>query len=1833
MQRDWTLAPAYRDQQSLDIIVQRVLSALYPPFDATAAIVLDQLFRIIEADYHGDGLRCLLDFLIPTKRQFERIQQAACAAYPGRLFVHEGWPLCLHEKVVVHIAPLSPFLLRPGDFYLHAKANGEQSVCVLLKCLSDNLRTLEEIPVLDSSYQVLFSDKWLEEVNRNRKEAPLHTCLVATEDGFAKVPWCSIVIPEFVEKSKPERDHIQATVLSQTDVLNIEEYNDIQQLKSKTRMTFSATDLQMTHVDFKGDVTNNMCYDYMNHVLRWKQDQGILKKALNHPSSTTNPILNDVLIQDQEGDYVDLLEIYEETQLESFDKAFGFCEIPASSIKMEELAEEIDISGRSTRGQSKPFPLVSGEFNANLAPERWTCWKPPETEKDACTPCLRRKLNLGSKLQGAGCRFRESYMAAIQNPVNFGPGQMTCISEDQNESKQNFSSSSSAHMDSQETISKIQQRKGQVASFSQFPGLTHKEVIQKTERRVNAKQGLVQLTRATENMGKRTALQDAPTGSNKFLFLKGQWQTTPTEGKQASTGSPQLSRLKPIGKDIDRSGAADLEVTLVQRVESKNGLWISVVGAPVKGPTQIEAIPNLIIPCQDLSAKVLYSGIACLPGSRDKHGKALIQVTTDSTAWEATWCTAIEVARLLLYLCSIPRMDVKSLGFLIIMDSRKKLPSPTLYAALRTVQVSSPSSMHTLLVLVEKEGAAHVDRIPGVQVEVLTSLKGLTRFIENGQLTWDLGGTFPYCHSEWVQFFQKLDPFVDDLKKAAESLQHSIQQLEQSNNLTDMQEPSHRITQYREMMKSVLSDTKLVNLQREGGATLARLRKEATHFSFSEDIRDAVESAVTLYNRVEELVHTLVTKSNRSLELLESLLKMRNLELEFCRVSSWIEGEGEGQLREFSNMEWSLENIEQSHRRFQDFFLLASAHYNHGLSLCDEVHKFKSSALLQMEDFKSLQSSFQAKLSTFYVSAERQRDELAAMLNLYRFCDKISGMTFDCNQFLAHLKPDESELSRPMMLQCIENYYQRFSVELTPEILQETKTQAYALSSCKGLAVWNDMWLRCQETKQMLEETLQKSRSSQWVDAPSCSKEEEKCSITYQNSGSLEVDEYPQCRTLTFQSSDNSSECKESNEEWRPTGMKPAESTIITCCNFGLRSDTKGTRVSQKVPRHGKDNQYKHLKKEGFLALSHKCVTNVDVRAKVLKREDLDNKEVMAQNSNNEALENLNTPAQTQPTSFPSCCPNNRRFPWPPLSRSHSDDSCSISATQGQSSRKVMQTSQNFHLSRHSSFSTEDTSSHCSLDDSSHGLPWARRISSEELQKESQETSYQDHANFAKLRRILEELLTTERDYVSSLGYVITHYIPEMERSDLPQGLRGQHPNLFGNLERLYEFHSQLFLQELNACWRDPLRVGRCFLRHKERFGLYAFYSKNKPLSDKLLVEHGTAFFKRKQQELGDKMDLSSYLLKPIQRISKYNLLLEDMLRECSFSRDKARSELHTAQDVIRFQLRHGNDLLAMEDIHDCDVNLKEQGQLLRQGELMVSYRKKKCFRRIFLFQDLILFSKTKKSIHGNEIYVYKQSFKTSEIGLTHTSGGSGLCFEIWFRRRKLQDTYMLQAPSLEAKEAWTTDLQKILWDQAITNREVRRQERIFSGLGCKPFTDIQPSDAAINDRAVHCALIGKGVKSSIFSAQESSSYHDSLFNQGAKCNDSGSSASSASSLGGKSSSSSGRGSLSPHGFLPHGSSELSRCFYGLHVCPEEGEATHEGDGPVFLTDSSGSSEGSVSGFSSSDPSCLSMIGREVDEASSLSTALRQIDQHSSPRLTPLVGRQEQSELRHPVKR
>lgn len=116
----------------------------------------------------------------------------------------------------------------------------------------------------------------------------------------------------------------------------------------------------------------------------------------------------------------------------------------------------------------------------------------------------------------------------------------------------------------------------------------------------------------------------------------------------------------------------------------------------------------------------------------------------------------------------------------------------------------------------------------------------------------------------------------------------------------------------------------------------------------------------------------------------------------------------------------------------------------------------------------------------------------------------------------------------------------------------------------------------------------------------------------------------------------------------------------------------------------------------------------------------------------------------------------------------------------------------------------------------------------------------------------------------------------------VPPGLQGKDEVLFGNLHELYTFHSEIFLKDLENCISTTELVALCFVQRRDTFyRLYSYYCQNIPRSERLretLVDTHL-FLQECQKRLGHKLPLAAYLLKPVQRITKYQLLLRDLLR------------------------------------------------------------------------------------------------------------------------------------------------------------------------------------------------------------------------------------------------------------------------------------------------------------------------------------------------------------------
>ncbi|XP_066417537.1 uncharacterized protein KIAA1755 homolog [Molothrus aeneus] len=1012
------------DAGSLDAAVQSALQALYPPFEATAPTVLGQVFRLLETSYQGDGLCCLLQFLIPAKRLFERLRQAACAPYFNRIFLHEGWPLCLHEKVVVHLAPLNPLLLRPGDFYLQAEPCEEHTARVTIKHLSLDLRSVEETPVPEATHALLFTNAWLEEVNSSWAGAPLHTCLVATENGVTPLPWSRIATPEFTDKPRAGADSVPAGAW----------HEPAPETAPGTLVLHGTVNVPTPYSNIVGTIPGCKATSRKSSQGRYpgliKVEQAGLRKK---PATLAVPSLSEIISQNLEGEYVDLLE---------------------------QSQEDLDVLTRSLLPTCLPGSIRAGAdemlpwANGGSGADSWPCGGALSSEESPCSPCLGSKISQEPGSHGPKCRQRDSYMAALQNPVSFGSGLMAAILEEPD-------SPGSELPPATPRETPTQHRKG-----AGSPMLLTRQ-SRRAAPAVPGRGGLVQ----------RGSPRLPPGSSHKFSFLKGTRLGAAPEDERVSSQhegawkkmsaiySPRMGRARAAGKGTNAATAAPVEERSLESSSCKNGPSVPSTGTAVREPPA----------WQDLHAGLLRSGIICLPGSSDRLGRALLLVTTSGSAWRAAWCSAAELARLILCLCSLPRQEVKNgerreakdAGLTVVVDARKQPPAPVLFSALRSVQSVSPGCIHSMLLLAEKELVSHREKLSGVQVETLTSLKALGRHVDSSQLPPELDGAFPYCHGEWVQFFQKLQPFTASLRRASELLQHCIQELQNTNALAGTQDAAAGIRRHQELMQKVLSDAQLVRVQREGGFLLARLRREAARLCASDHIRTGMELAEGLYSQLEEELHNLVSQSNSCLERLQFLRKVRELETQFGKLGSWLDGEAAARLQEMGTEDWSPDSCQGSTEHFKEFLTQATAWYQHGLTLCQEAAKVRGRTFPEADAFQVSAALFQSKLMSFSQQLERRQAEREMLQELVQFSNKVAGLKLDCRQCSARAQRGEGQA-----LRCLQRSFQKLSVEFALEKLKEMKAQVRRMQSSQGLAAWTEAQHKYQETRQILEEML-----------------------------------------------------------------------------------------------------------------------------------------------------------------------------------------------------------------------------------------------------------------------------------------------------------------------------------------------------------------------------------------------------------------------------------------------------------------------------------------------------------------------------------------------------------------------------------------------------------------------------------------------------------------------------------------------------------------------------------------------------------------------------------------
>ncbi|XP_074722963.1 rho guanine nucleotide exchange factor 38 [Strix uralensis] len=299
----------------------------------------------------------------------------------------------------------------------------------------------------------------------------------------------------------------------------------------------------------------------------------------------------------------------------------------------------------------------------------------------------------------------------------------------------------------------------------------------------------------------------------------------------------------------------------------------------------------------------------------------------------------------------------------------------------------------------------------------------------------------------------------------------------------------------------------------------------------------------------------------------------------------------------------------------------------------------------------------------------------------------------------------------------------------------------------------------------------------------------------------------------------------------------------------------------------------------------------------------------------------------------------------------------------------------------------------------------------------------------AKRVKIITELMQTEKDYISDLDLCIKEVIQPLRNKQIA---RFDVDGLFSNIELVHQVSAKLLslLEEATTDVEPPMQIiGEVFLqikgpledtykiycyRHDDAHTMLESYEKDEELKQHL--RHCVQSLKKIYEEEGkpNLMDMGSLMIKPVQRVMKYPLLLCELLNSTPAS--------HPDHKVLQ------DALFAMKNIN---VNINE---LKRRKDLVLKYKRNDDDETLKeKFSRLNIHSISKKSkrvtshlkiLTGGEPQVKDQTFNKEEKLFRSLEKTVKLCVKnISLSSQHLQDSMHLAAQNI-------IGLQEILQDK-----------------------------------------------------------------------------------------------------------------------------------------------------------------------------------------------------------
>ncbi|KAH3722826.1 protein piccolo [Pelomyxa schiedti] len=327
-------------------------------------------------------------------------------------------------------------------------------------------------------------------------------------------------------------------------------------------------------------------------------------------------------------------------------------------------------------------------------------------------------------------------------------------------------------------------------------------------------------------------------------------------------------------------------------------------------------------------------------------------------------------------------------------------------------------------------------------------------------------------------------------------------------------------------------------------------------------------------------------------------------------------------------------------------------------------------------------------------------------------------------------------------------------------------------------------------------------------------------------------------------------------------------------------------------------------------------------------------------------------------------------------------------------------------------------------------------LSEEELQEIEQKRL--EDAKHRK--RVLDELLTTEKSYMKGLLIACRVYAVAMKA---PTSGCGRYiPRIFSNLEEVLTVSKRLLVKMTVRIknWKPTSCIGDVLLNALPEFECYKTYLGNHHVAINTMAK----LTKKNEKYVAiagvnrdsEGKDLAAYLITPVQRIPRYLLLLKDYLKHLPLDHPDYSTTSNVVDqfaklaELVNSSIKKQENFKKVNEVARSFVNvskeiktmIKSDHLFMREGQLTKVCRKTTKKRNFWLFSDCLIYG---EKVGGGENFLLHRVINLRKGRVVSLQDSADV--KNGFAIISGDKSFTVMAETLQERNFWVLDLNEIL--------------------------------------------------------------------------------------------------------------------------------------------------------------------------------------------------------------